>query len=276
MKKALLYIPLLILLASCENEVDGPAWPDHDPKLVVTANIRIEGDSVQVFCRVSRTMALEEEFRIDRAMVNDAVVEIHHDGEIHTIPYRTGYYPYDFDVNYAGFLPRSSSGRYELVVRKDAMTARSVLEVPELPLTFDQFKVQWYDPSNRESNVYYRLSTPQNRIRYDLIVEGYYSGPGGGWYVIPFGGRPLIEASYAAYTEGTFRLGYSHPEQERMRYILTAISPQYTAFQDSRWWSGYSGSPFEPEEQNPPFNVGGDGIGFFWWELVGEPVEFSY
>ena len=276
MTKALLFIPLFILLASCENEVDGPAWPDHDPKLVITANIRVEGDSVQVFCRVSRTMALNEEFRIDRAMVNDAVVEIHHDGDIHRIPYRTGYYPYDFDVNYAGFLPRGGSGRYELVVHKDAMTARSVLEVPdELPMRFDTIFVRMVDTTTFwwQGWVYYLLPTPISRISYNLLFEDYLTGPFMGWMRIDEG--EIVQESYQSYSDGSFEF-MIHQGSKRLRYTITARSPQYNAYRDSRWWSGSSGSPFEPEEQNPAFNVGGDGIGFFWWELIGEPVEFSY
>lgn len=272
MTKALLYIPLLILLVSCENEVDGPAWPDHDPKLVVTANIRIEGDSVQVFCRVSRTMALNEEFRIDRAMVNDAVVEIHHDGDIHQIPYRTGYYPYDFDVNYAGFVPRGSSGRYELVVRKDAMTARSVLEVPmELPMKFDSLNVDYFDSRYGEGRMHFWLPTPLQRLSYDIYFELRRDSE----WEAKYYAQTLIGETYQALSTGTFIFGV-RDGSEAIRYVLTARGPQYNAYRDSRWWSGYSGSPFETEEQNPPFNVGGDGLGFFWWELVGEPVEFSY
>lgn len=273
MTKALLYIPLLIFLASCESEVDGPAWPDHDPKLVVTANIRVEGDSVQVFCRVSRTMALNEEFRIDRAMVNDAVVEIHHDGGIHQIPFRAGYYPYDFDVNYTGFVPRGSTGRFELVVRKDAMTARSVLEVPmDLPMRFDTLLLVKYNERTYRADFAFQLSTPIQRVSYAMDFERLH--PKIGWQ--PYGGLPsrIIRESHGRVSTGTFDYGIE--KDYLYRYILTARGPQYNAYEDSRWWSGYSGSPFEPEEQNPPFNVGGEGIGFFWWELVGEPVEFSY
>lgn len=272
MTKALLYIPLLIFLASCESEVDGPAWPDHDPKLVVTANIRVEGDSVQVFCRVSRTMALNEEFRIDRAMVNDAVVEIHHDGGIHQIPYRPGYYPYDFDVNYTGFVPRGSTGRYELVVRKDAMTARSVLEVPmELPMKFDSLNVDYFDSRYGEGRMRFWLPTPLQRLSYDIYFELRRNGE----WEAKYYAQELIGETHQGLSTGTFIFGV-RDGSEAIRYILTARSPQYNAYEDSRWWSTYSGTPFEPEEQNPSFNVGGDGIGFFWCELVGEPVEFSY
>ncbi|MBN1447069.1 MAG: DUF4249 family protein [Bacteroidetes bacterium] len=275
MKHALLFIPLLLLLASCENEVDAPDWPEHEPKLVVTANLRVERDSVFVFCRVSRTMSLGEEFRVDRAMVNDAVVEIRHDAEVHTIPYRAGYYPYDFDVNYQGFVPRGGSNSYELVVRKDAMTARAVLEVPELPMMFDAVSLLEYDSYWHQGTMYFRLTTPVNRVSYDLHLEALNPNPGLGWQDISYGWGEIVEESYRSITEGTFWFSLPFGRQ-RIRYMLTARGPEYRSYENSRWWSGYSGSPFESEDQNPPFNVGGDGIGFFWWELVGEPVEIAY
>jgi len=270
--RRLLYIVLPLLLLSCENDVDAPDWPDHDPKLVVTAGLRIEGDSVFVFCRVSRTVSLSESYQVENAMVNDADVRVEHDGVAWEIPFRENYYPFEYDVNYAGVVPRGTTERFVLSVKKGGLHARAMLQIPGIPLKFDSLRVTTYRPQYNEGVMYYRLTTPQRRVSYDLILEQYSDQVGWGntWY-----STRIITESYDDENEGLFQFGTT-TYKRRIRYTLIASSPERIDYENSRWWSGSGDSPFEPEPNNPAFNMEGDGIGFFWWELVGDPVEIEY
>jgi hypothetical protein len=270
--KYTLIIFAILLLVSCENEVDSPDWPEHEPKFVVTASLRIEADSVFVFCRVSRTMALGEEYRVDRAMVNDAEIQVRHDGVAWPIPFRTNYYPYSNDVNYIGQLPRGTSGRFVLSIRKGSLDASATLDIPTVPLHFDTLILVPGQPYY-ERTLQFRLQTPMRRIGYDLVLEERLSN--GRWQESPWSGQTLIEGAYQSVSEGSFWYGKSSTAN-RVRYRIVAVSPVYRDYENSRWYSSSGGSPFEPEPNNPAFNIEGDGIGFFWYELVGDPVEIVY
>jgi hypothetical protein len=269
-----LLILLLLLFAACETDVNNPDWPDHDPKLVITASVRLTADSAFVFCRVSRTMGLGEDFRMDRAMVNDAEVNILNDGKARAIPYRQNYYPFTSDANYLAVFPRGTFTEYTLTVRWGDLYARAALSIPDLPLAMDTVIVrntQFGTWGERE--LHYVLRTPLNRVRYDMALEEQVSG--GVWLEVPWGPWSFLDAAWTNPTAGSFRYG-SYINSVRGRYTITARSPEYNNYENSRWSSDHSGSPFEPDAKNPPFNITGDGIGFFWYELVGEAVEIPY
>jgi hypothetical protein len=269
-----LLILLLLLFAACETDVNNPDWPDHDPKLVITASVRLTADSAFVFCRVSRTMGLGEDFRMDRAMVNDAEVNILNEGKARAIPYRQNYYPFTSDANYLAVFPRGTFTEYTLTVRWGDLYARAALSIPDLPLAMDTVIVrntQFGTWGERE--LHYILRTPLNRVRYDMALEEQVSG--GVWLEVPWGPWSFLDAAWTNPTAGSFRYG-SYINSVRGRYTITARSPEYNNYENSRWSSDHSGSPFEPDAKNPPFNITGDGIGFFWYELVGEAVEIPY
>ncbi len=269
------YIFLLLLFAACESDVSNPDWPDHETKLVITASVRFTTDSVVVFCRVSRTMGLGEDFRMDRAMVNDAEVNILNDGKARSIPFRQNYDPYTSDANYLAVFPRGSFTEYTLTVRKGELNARATLTIPTVPLRFDSLRMlftRFGDWSERE--IQYVLATPVNRMHYDILIEE-QQFTGGAWIGVPWGPYEFLNEIWTNPTTGSVRYG-SHSSSRKGRYILTARSPEYTNYENSRWDSQYSGSPFEPDAKNPSFNVTGNAIGFFWYELVGEPVEIPY
>lgn len=270
--RKLLFIVLPLFFVACENDVDAPDWPEHDPKLVVTAGLRVEGDSVFVFCRVSRTMSLGEEYRVESAMVNDAAVRVEHDGVAWEIPFRSAYYPFEYDVNYSGVVPRGTTDLFVLSVKKGGLHAEATVQIPDIPLRFDSLHVVSYNPQTLEGLISYRLHTPQRRISYELTLEQYSNQVGWGstWYDLR-----IIQESFNDVTEGFFQFGTS-TYKRRIRYTLVASSPTLLDYENSRWYSGSGDSPFEPEPNNPAFNIDGDGIGFFWWELVGDPVEIEY
>ncbi|MDT8323232.1 MAG: hypothetical protein RRA94_03890, partial [Bacteroidota bacterium] len=62
----------------------------------------------------------------------------------------------------------------------------------------------------------------------------------------------------------------------RLRYVLVLQSTAYEDYRNARWSWNNGGGVFEPEAKNPPFNISGDGIGFFWYEFRGDPVEIVY
>ena len=62
----------------------------------------------------------------------------------------------------------------------------------------------------------------------------------------------------------------------KIRYSIVARAPEYHDYHDANHNRDYSGSPFDPYVKNPLFNITGAGIGFFWYEIVGEPVEISH
>ncbi len=271
--KPLLLTIFTLLLVACENDIDNPDWPDHDPKLVITASVSFTTDSVFVFCRVSRTMGLGEDFSIDRAMVNNAEVNILNDGKAKSIPYRQNYDPFTSDANYVAVFPRGAFTEYVLTVRHGALNARAALSIPDIPLRFDSLTMSVFSPGWFEREIRYSLATPLSRMRYDLLIEEQQSS--GQWMEAPWRPWTLIDGTFTATTSGSFRYG-SLPDARRGRYTLVARSPEFRNYENSRWDSDYSGSPFEADAKNPPFNITGDGIGFFWFDLVGDPVEIAY
>jgi hypothetical protein len=270
--------PLLLLLvlffAACETDVNNPDWPDHEPRLVITASVRLTTDSAFVFCRVSRTMGLGEDFRVDRVMVNDAEVSILNDGKARPIPYRQNYDPFTSDANYVAVFPRGSFTEYTLTVRRGNMYARSSLSIPDVPLMMDTVIVRRIQLGTWvEREFQYVLSTPVLRMRYDMQLEEQVTG--GAWLEVPWRPWTFLDVVWTSPTAGSFRYG-SFINSVRGRYTIIARSPEYNNYENSRWNSDHSGSPFEPQAKNPPFNITGDGIGFFWYELVGKAVEIRY
>ena len=266
---------LVLLLVSCETTMTDDDWPEHDAKLVIIARLQLTTDSVFVFCRISRTMGLGEKFNEEGAMVNDAEVNILNDGKARSIPFRQNYDPFTSDANYIAVFPRDAFTEYVLTVRHGALNARAALSIPDIFLRFDSLTMYLY-PSDwwrfaRE--VLFTLATPIARMRYDLLIEEQSSS--GQWMEALRLPRTLIDGTLSTTTSKSFYWETSS-DACRGRYTLIARSPEFRNYEDSRWGPDYSGSPFEPNAKNPPFNITGDGIGFFWYDLVGDPVEFDY
>jgi hypothetical protein len=265
---------LLAFLVSCETNMTDDDWPEHETKLVIVAALRLQNDSVYVYCRVSRTMGLGEKFNLEDAMVYDAEVKLVNDGATHDIPHRRDHYPFAGAVNYFAVIPRRVTDAYTLTVRKGKLSARSALTCSGVPLNFDSMMV------NRMSQkfgalveVKFVLATPTHRMHYGIQVE--HQLVDGSWTALSRGPSGTYLYSRTNPTAASF-VYYSDIDNGKERCTISARSPEYSFFRDSRHNDNYSGSPFEPEGKNPPFNITGDGIGFFWYELVGEPVEIPY
>ncbi len=269
-------ILLVLLLVSCETNMTDDDWSEHDPKLVIVACVRIKSDSVYVYCRVSRTMGLGEKFSIENAMVDDAEVKLFNDGMTHDIPHRHEHYKFAGDVNYFAVFPRGVSDAYTLTVRKGDLNASSSLRVRTFPLHMESQIVlheKWGDYTDWE--LHYLTPVSNVRLWYHALLEEQCADSN--WQALPFpwGEWDFLAEPWTNQAKGIYKYtGYAN--STKARYTLRAHSSEYSSYRDSRYNHNYSGSPFEPQAKNPPFNITGDGIGFFWYELVGEPVEIPY
>ena len=278
MKKTLpLLLPLLLFLAACENTVDTDDWPAHDEKLVVTGYLRVEDDSIFAYARVNRTLPLGERYDPAKAIVNDAELIVSNGNRTFPIGRAQGFYPYNFDFNYGAVSERGSDDSYSLTVRQGGKTATASLAVRSAVLRFDSI---WFETVNNngwnETVLHYRIPAPGKETDVEVLFEGWDLNSSTWWEVwttsIPSSAnRPngMVEGFFNFIT----RVG---GVTSRYRYTLIARNRAYQDYINSRWDWNTGDSPFDPPQKNPPFNVTGDGIGFFWYEIVGEPVEIVY
>ncbi len=280
MKKALIVISSLLLLAACEQAVDTDGWPAHEEKLVVAAYLHLEHDSIFAYARVGRTLPLGEKFDLQKAMVNDAEVIVDNGNRSFPMSRAQGFDPYDFDFNYAAVAARGTDDRFTLTVSQGGNTAGAAIDVRSVVLKFDTL---WLERGFNDFGypiyiVHYRIPAPgigsDVECRIESGIQGTSTWQDVGSFTLPSQtNRPdgLLEGSTTTWDpwSGT-------PKRPTFRLTLIAHNRAYQNYINSRWdWSG-GDSPFDPPQKNPPFNVTGDGIGFFWYEFVGEPVEIQY
>ncbi len=275
MKTLLIAISSLLILAACERTVEGPDWPEYQEKLVVTAFIRLERDSVFAHARVNRTLPLGEPFDFARAMVNDADLSVANDGASYIVPRDESSSRFDF--NYGAVTARSADERYALTVRHGGKTARASLRTKDSATRFTTIDVEQSPTGSEEYTLTYTIPAAGSDIFTECLVEKYDSRMGywGEWsrYTLPnLANRPngMIEERFLIW------LFDGSGSKLRIRYTLTVRNKAYEDYINSRWSWTSGDSPFDPPQKNPPFNVTGDGIGFFWYEIVGEPVEIEY
>lgn len=277
MKKTLPFL-LLLLLAACENTVDTDSWPAHEEKLVVTGYLRLENDSIFAYARVNRTLPLGERYDPARAIVNDAELIVSNGNRTFPIGRAQGFYPYDFDFNYGAVSERGSDDSFSLVVRQGGKTAVASLAVRSAVLRFDSV---WFETVNNqgwdEILLHYRMPAPGKETDVELLIE-VWDPNSSTWYEVWMTSIPGSANRPNGMLEGSFNFWISREggSKTRYRYTLTARNRAYQDYINSRWDWNTGDSPFDPPQKNPPFNVTGDGIGFFWYEIVGEPVEIVY
>jgi hypothetical protein len=265
---------LLPLFVGCEQTVDAD-WPDHEEKLVVTGYLQFRGDSVLTYVRVNRTLPLSEPYDDSRAIVNDASVQLRSGDNTVDIPQDGKFYPFSYDFNYSGVFLRSDETTFSLLVRHENKTARADLDVADLDLRFESITakpLQW-SPEYLEVNWSMRL--PDRRADATCYFET--------WDPATREWREVYRIELRDYgtrdgdlLRGTITVWAGYSSRPRLRYILVAQSGTYQDYLNARWSWNNSGSPFEPDAKNPPFNVRGDAIGFFWYEFRGDPVEIVY
>jgi len=206
----------------------------------------------------------------DEATVDDATVELR--SSMENIPFQ--HHPGGVKMyNYTAVAANSGASSYTIHVEGSHRTARATVDVDDLPLYFEQSTIERYDATG------YILQAvmPSEFVAgdYDMILEIL---PPGGHYWIEQTFRHDVSLYYDAVIKRFRLIVYFYFEADKVhwkkRYKLIARSREYDDYRHAIYSGWNSGGPFEGEMKNPPFNVTGNGIGFFWYERVGEPVEF--
>ncbi|MFZ1731048.1 MAG: hypothetical protein WBQ23_08425 [Bacteroidota bacterium] len=277
MRKLLTIILPLLFLAACETSVDTPDWPSHDEKLVVTGYLHLEHDSIFAYARVNRTLPLGEKFDLQKAMVNDAELIVTHGSRSFPLARTQGFDPFDFDFNYGAVTTRGSDDDFVLTVRQGGKTASAALQVKTTVTRFTELRVEPSSSGWQEYDVFYSIPAPGQDTDLRCLLE-YWSSDFASWTESNTVVFPSLPNKPGGLLEGSFPLWtYDNPgSKPRFRYTLFARNHAYQDYINSRWDWSTGDSPFDPPGKNPAFNVTGDGIGFFWYEIVGEPVEIQY
>jgi hypothetical protein len=277
MRKYFLAILTLLTFAACEQTVEGPDWPAHDEKLVVTSFLRLEHDSIFAYARVNRTLPLSERFDMQKAMVNDAVLQVTSGGRSFPIDFDPGFFPFDYDFNYHAVAARGSDDAFTLSVRHGSKTASATVLVKAAAIRFTDLRVERSSTGYEEYIIHYSIPAPGQDTDISCGIE-YWDPNMGGWYEMYSVTLPNLANRPNGMLEGSFPIwSFERPgSTHRIRLILTVRNRAYQDYSNSRWQWNTGDSPFDPPQKNPPFNVTGDGFGFFWYEIVGEPVEIEY
>lgn len=210
-------------------------------------------------------------------MVNDAELWMENGGTIFRVPRDESYYPYAFDYNYGTVTPRTIDDHFVLTIRHGGKTAHATLQAREAATRFSSLNIQ---PSPGEFDGYtvtYTIPAPGLETFTECMVE-YYEDGLGYWYEMQRFTLPHLANRPNGMLEGQFMIWVFDRQgsRTRMRYTLTVHNKAYEDYVNSRWNVNRGDSPFDPPQKNPPFNVTGDGIGFFWYEVTGPPVEIEY
>ncbi|MFZ1731047.1 MAG: hypothetical protein WBQ23_08420 [Bacteroidota bacterium] len=268
----------LLLFAACENTVDTPDWPAHDEKLVVTGFLRIEHDSLFAYARVNRTLPLGEKYDLQKAMVNDAELQVTNGSRSFPIPHTQGFYPFDFDFNYGAVTTRGSDDSFVLSVMLGGKTATAALQAKFSATRFTNIRVETSPDDKYLYIVTYLIPAPGPDTDVECLME-YWSPGFNNWYKIHSERLPWLATRPDGVLEGRFIFwgaGSGSVSKQRIRYTLIARNSAYQDYINSRWDWINGDTPFDPPQKNPRFNITGDGIGFFWYEVVGDPVEIQY
>lgn len=274
MRYIVLLLPLFLL--ACEQDVSNPDWPEHEEKLVVTGFVRLQNDSMFTYCRVSRTMPLGVQYRDEDAIINNADILLRHDNGALPVPYHptASNNPWVPSFDYTAVNARPLSETFQITVRSGQHQAFANQTIPDAPLSFESVALETHPTDTWMQQLRYTMRLPEQPVDYVCVFE-----------IRPQGSVEWIEYMTVDLYIPRDAFGRTFSGAQRVyfdpmamiwskRYRLIAASPEYreynTAVANGRWGSG--GDPFEPDSKNPRFNVTGDGIGFFWVELVGEPI----
>ena len=259
----------LVAVSGCEQEITDPDWPPYVERLVIAASLEVADDSLLLLCRVTRTLPLDVEYSETAALLNDATVTVLCDGVEYAItsdPFPHYGPPYQ---NYSAIVPRHGAGEVQLRVRHGGKTATSTLQLPDLP-PFDTLGIsteQWGD-----TIVFARMFPADIRASYQFNI---YTTPKA------FRTRSARWSEFRAETDDGTGAWYSAESVRGFAGIaycrVTIISPEWELYSGMRWiWNG-NGDPFDNSSgKNPPFNVTGDGIGFFWSVITGPATEIRW
>ncbi|MBR9977590.1 MAG: DUF4249 family protein [Bacteroidetes bacterium] len=270
----------LLLLVSCEQIVNAPDWPAHEEKLAITATLHIRSDTVFTYARVSRTQALDERFDRSATMIHDAEVQLQNGERMITLtPHRQERRSFYHTYNYSAITQYGENEDYDLTVRYGEKTATSAVRVRRATMRFTDVRLEYTegDPRFRTSTytLYYSIPAPQADTHTECTIM-YWSPDIEQWMEIHNAKLPPRANRDDGMLEGSipfFARTGDHVSKLRFRYILISRNSAYMEHYHSRW---VSDSPFDSADKNPRFNIGGDGIGFFMYEIIGDPVEIIY
>jgi hypothetical protein len=268
---------LFVLLAACEQSVDTDDWPAHDEKLVVTAFLRLERDSVFAYARVNRTLPLGERFDMQKAMVNDADLRVDNGSRSFPLDRDDGFYPFEFDFNYSFVTSRGSEDTFLLTARHGGRHAAASLVAKSAATRFTDVRIDRSGSGLEDYIATYTIPAPGSDTDVECLVE-FWSSDFDTWFELYSFSLPKQANLPGGMLQGSFQI-WAYDRQgskPRLRYRLSVRNRAYRDYINSRWQWNTGDSPFDPPQKNPAFNVTGDGIGFFWYEIVGESVEIAY
>ena len=259
---------LLAVYTGCERDVADPDWPKHDGKLVIVASIEATEDSLTLLCRVTKTLPLDVQFSEAASLVTNASVTVLYDGIEHaaaSVPLEHDVMPYQ---NYQATFPRSAARDVQLRVRHEGKTAVSSQHLSDAPgidsvqlqgssFGGDTQVVAWIHSADILSAYYLRIAPAQFQPYYpNDSFFGQYLSRGAG----TLGCRTMI----------------SHTTGSVLCHVVMRSSEHDDCVRAMYSGDG-GGDPFDNSSgKNPPFNVSGDGIGFFWSVVHGPAREISW
>jgi hypothetical protein len=268
---------LFVLLAACEQSVDTDDWPAHDEKLVVTAFLRLERDSVFAYARVNRTLPLGERFDMQKAMVNDADLRVDNGSRSFPLNRDDGFYPFEFDFNYSfGHVARERGHLFTDGAARGRHAAASLV-AKSAATRFTDVRIDRSGSGLEDYIATYTIPAPGSDTDIECLVEFWAAISTPGLNCTPFH-LPKQANLPGGMLQGSFQI-WAYDRQgskPRLRYRLSVRNRAYRDYINSRWQWNTGDSPFDPPQKNPAFNVTGDGFGFFWYEIVGESVEIAY
>ncbi|MBL0175468.1 MAG: DUF4249 family protein [Ignavibacteria bacterium] len=260
---------LLVLHMGCEQEITDPDWPPYEEKLVIAASLEVADDSLLLLCRVTRTLPLNVEYTEAAALLNDASVTLLCGGVEYSAdakPYPRYGPPYQ---NFSAIVPRHGARAVQLRVRHGGKTAISTLQLPDPP-PFDTLGVtvsQWGD-----TLVFSRIYPMDDLATYQFLLYQTriaFRNPASRSNLFVMAPDDGTTAAYSSESVS----GFNGNAYCRVRMT----SPEYEQYDRLRWNWGGSGDPFDNSSgKNPPFNVTGDGIGFFWSVITGPATEIRW
>ena len=272
--RTFLGVLLLLTLFGCEHTVEDPEWPEYKEKLVIVAKCIVHAaDSLSVFCRISRTLPLTTTWTDSAAFVNDADARITCDGREYLVPfdrYSSNYRGSFYQAYYHLTIPRNGVRDLMLTVRHGGKTAYSTLHLEDAPV-FDSIDVL---PGIQGDSILLARIIPgaMARFRIQLLVRYYRWG----WGLVGHYGDFVPEGTNSnAVFLAWVSVGNSL--NGTAKCMIEAESPEYSDYMDALNHSTDNGDLFGNDGgKNPPFNVKGDGIGFFWYEVWGPEVEVKW
>ncbi|MAT40601.1 MAG: hypothetical protein CL946_13470 [Ectothiorhodospiraceae bacterium] len=271
MKTAVLITFTALFLTGCEQQVADPDWPPFEEKLVVTGYAELlESDSLYISCQVGRTLPLDQPHDYHDYDVLDA--EVHASGMTggaKVLPvFDGGVYrrQVDFDTSVGKRVRIDVEwenyhcwGEAEL-----DFTTVAVDTMYFLPTQYSPYMIAVFRPLKNRSVIYKIYTQVYDEFYGRWVWFNNHTYPSR-WYSYEF-----TELSDGAVQLRTYMPSGSTIDSVRTR--ITILSEAYYTMQqdDDNQFNDFG--PFAPEEPSRKFNIQGEGIGYFWYQISGDWV----